>query len=68
MTETVPQYGNLLFGSVIAGGSLSLLFTGGLPIIAGLVSGMQLIIHMPIFGIPFSENTMMFIENLVPIV
>jgi len=29
---------------------------------------MQLIIHMPIFGIPFPENTLMFIEDLMPIV
>jgi hypothetical protein len=68
LSDDVPQLGNLLFATIMLGGCLSLLFSGGFPLIAGLVNGMQLIIHMPIFGIPFPENTMTFIENLMPIV
>ena len=68
LTDNVPMYGDLLFSTVMLGGSLSLVISGGLPLIAGLVNGMQLIIHMPIFLIPFPSNTMAFIENLMPIV
>jgi hypothetical protein len=47
----MPAFADLLFSGVIVGGSLAIVFNGGMSMIVGLVNGMQLIIHMPIFDI-----------------
>lgn len=40
VSENIPMYGDLIFSMVIAGGSLSLVVSGGFLLIAGLVNGM----------------------------
>ena len=49
--DQVPLLKDLLFAIILIGGAMGMIFSGGMMTIAGLVNGMQLIIHMPIFDI-----------------
>ena len=49
--DHVPLLKDLLFAVIITAGVMAIAFSGGMMPIAGLVNGMQLIAHLPIFDV-----------------